>query len=76
MFTRALLQQQQGTIQKAPLTEAQTALGKQKKYVTWNADICPVDDILRENRFFPQHLTESRQSAANYDQKTRTPSLN
>jgi len=33
------------TIRKAPLTEAQTALGKQKN-VIWNAGICPITEIL------------------------------
>jgi len=34
------------TIRKPPLAKAQTALGKQKKYVLWNADVCPFAELL------------------------------
>jgi len=34
------------TIRKAPLAEAQTALGKQNWYVLWNTGICPIIEIL------------------------------
>ena len=33
------------TIRKAPLAEAQTALGNLKKYLLWNASICPITEI-------------------------------
>ena len=34
------------TIRKAPLAEARTIHQENKKYVLWNASICPITEIL------------------------------
>jgi len=51
-------------MQKPPLAEAQTALGKQKKHILWKAGIYSTSKILRKSCFLTQNFTEIGQSVA------------
>jgi len=44
------------TIRKAPFTQDQSALGKQKKYVLWNSGICLIAENLLKSCFLTQNF--------------------